>query len=213
MQEKFVPVLLQVLNSRVQRVDAGSVSVLDKEDNETIINFGACVWATGVAMNPLVRKLQDIMPEQNHFRALLTDEKLRVLGSSGSMWAIGDAASIAEPRALDYADELFELADTDGNGALSMAELRVRVSESSCAWRALQAYPGLMPCTDAIFVGFSHVTLESLRPWSARSTTLVTCFHTTYIVSTHHIRGLSCTCGCRVEHCSFHSVSCRNAVC
>ena len=126
-----MPVLVQVLNSRVQRVDAGSVSVLDKDDNETIINFGACVWATGVAMNPLVRKLQDIMPEQNHFRALLTDEKLRVLGSNGSMWAIGDAASIAAPKALDYADELFELADTDGNGSLSLAELRVCSSDRS----------------------------------------------------------------------------------
>lgn len=106
-------------------MEPGSVSVLDKDNNETVINYGACVWATGVAMNPLIRKLQDSMPEQNHFRSLLTDDKLRVLGSNGSMWAIGDASTIAAPKALDYADELFELADTDGNGVLSMAELRV----------------------------------------------------------------------------------------
>lgn len=128
--------MLQVLNSRVQRVDNGAVSVLDKENNETVINFGACVWATGVAMNPLVKKLQDAMPEQNHFRALLTDEKLRVLGSSGSMWAIGDASTIATPKALEFADELFELADTDGNGALSLAELRVSLPYFS--WCTLQ---------------------------------------------------------------------------
>lgn len=103
----------------------GSVVVVDKEDNEEVIDFGACVWATGVAMNPLIKKLQAVMPEQNHFRALLTDEKLRVLGSNGSMWAIGDASTIAAAKALDYADELFESADTDGNGALSLAELRV----------------------------------------------------------------------------------------
>lgn len=116
---------LQVLNSRVQSVDPGSVSVVDKDDNESNIPFGACVWATGVAMNPLIKKLQSTVPEQNHFRALLTDEKLRVLGSSGSMWAIGDASTIAAPKALDYADELFDLADTDGNGSLSLVELRV----------------------------------------------------------------------------------------
>lgn len=117
---------MQVLNSRVTRVDSSEVIVVDKEGVETPLPFGACVWATGVAMNPLLKALQGRMPEQNHFRALLTDDKLRVLGSGDAMWAIGDASTIAAPKALDYADELFELADTDGNGVLSLSELRVR---------------------------------------------------------------------------------------
>lgn len=116
---------LQVLNSRVTRVDAGEVTIIDKDGSETALPFGACVWATGVAMNPLIKSLQARMPEQNHFRALLTDDKLRVLGSGDAMWAIGDASTIAAPKALDYANELFELADTDGNGVLSLSELRV----------------------------------------------------------------------------------------
>jgi NADH dehydrogenase FAD-containing subunit len=46
-------------------------------------------------------------------RSLLTDEYLRVKGSDGSIWAFGDAATIDQPRALQRADELFELADVN----------------------------------------------------------------------------------------------------
>ncbi len=40
-------------------------------------------------------------------RSILTDEKLCVLGSNGSIYAIGDAATISLPKALDHAEELF----------------------------------------------------------------------------------------------------------
>jgi NADPH-dependent 2,4-dienoyl-CoA reductase/sulfur reductase-like enzyme len=41
-------------------------------------------------------------------RSILTDERLCVLGSNGSIYAIGDAATIDQPKALDFADELFQ---------------------------------------------------------------------------------------------------------
>lgn len=95
----------------------GHVSVQNKAGETTEIAFGACVWATGIAMNPLVRELQQAFPEsQTHFRSLLTDEYLRVKGSDGSIWAFGDAATIDQPRALQRADELFELADVNKVG-------------------------------------------------------------------------------------------------
>ena len=48
-----------VLNSRVASVSKGCVSVVDMKQNKTgEIPFGACVWATGVAMHPLVKQLQ-----------------------------------------------------------------------------------------------------------------------------------------------------------
>lgn len=116
----------QVLNARVSAVEDGAVTVVDKEGNTDEIPFGACVWATGVAMNPLIKQMQEQLPNQTHFRALLTDDRLRVLGSDNSIWAIGDASTIASPKALDYADELFEEADTVRDGVLSLSELRVR---------------------------------------------------------------------------------------
>ena len=47
-------------------------------------------------------------PFQPHRRPVLTDDFLRVKGSpDGSIFAIGDAATIDQPKALDYADQLF----------------------------------------------------------------------------------------------------------
>jgi NADH:ubiquinone reductase (non-electrogenic) len=36
-----------------------------------------------------------------------------VKGSDGSIWAFGDASTIDQPKALDYADKLFEQADAN----------------------------------------------------------------------------------------------------
>lgn len=123
-----------VLNSRVQNVGPDSVTTVNKEGESVDIPFGACVWATGVAMNPLVKSLQGTLPEgtQTHFRSIVTDEYLRVRGApDGSMFAIGDAATIEQQKALDKADELFEKADADKNGQLSMKELRSLLTEAS----------------------------------------------------------------------------------
>ena len=69
---------VQILNSRVTGVEAGNVTIADKQGNETQVPFGACVWATGVAMNPLIKQMQEHLKGQSHFRALLTDERLQV---------------------------------------------------------------------------------------------------------------------------------------
>lgn len=48
-----------MLNSRVAAVSKNCVTVVNSAKNETSeIPFGACVWATGVAMHPLVKQLQ-----------------------------------------------------------------------------------------------------------------------------------------------------------
>lgn len=58
-----------MLNSRVVGVRDGHVSVVNKAGEESEIAFGACVWATGIAMNPLVKEIQQAYPEtQTHFR-------------------------------------------------------------------------------------------------------------------------------------------------
>ena len=57
-----------VLNAKVQAVSRDCVTVVDKAGAATDIPFGACVWATGVAMHPFMRHLQEQLPEQAHFR-------------------------------------------------------------------------------------------------------------------------------------------------
>lgn len=47
-----------VLNSRVTAVTEGCVTIADKAGGSLEVPFGACVWATGVAKNPLVEQIQ-----------------------------------------------------------------------------------------------------------------------------------------------------------
>ena len=47
-----------MLNSRVGSVRDGYVKVINKQGDEAELPFGACVWATGIAMNPLIKTLQ-----------------------------------------------------------------------------------------------------------------------------------------------------------
>ena len=47
-----------MLNSKVQSVSKNCVSVAGPGGHVVDIPFGACVWATGVAMSPLVKQLQ-----------------------------------------------------------------------------------------------------------------------------------------------------------
>ncbi|WIA41047.1 hypothetical protein OEZ86_004683 [Tetradesmus obliquus] len=113
-----------VLNTRVASVSEGRVSVVDNCGNVFDIPFGACVWSTGIAMSPLAQQLKELFPEeQTHARSVLTDDFMRVLGSNNSIWAFGDAATIAQPHAASRADELFEYADMNGDGKVDLVEL------------------------------------------------------------------------------------------
>lgn len=47
-----------ILNSKVQSVRKNVVCVSNADGSMREIPFGACVWATGVAMHPLVRQLK-----------------------------------------------------------------------------------------------------------------------------------------------------------
>ncbi|KAJ9530429.1 hypothetical protein QJQ45_000803 [Haematococcus lacustris] len=133
-----------VLNSRVASVGDGVVNVVDKANQVTEIKFGACVWATGVAMNPLVKQLQQKLEGQSHFRSIMTDEYLRVNGSGGSIWAIGDAATIDQPKALDFADSLFQQADLNHDERLSLSELRSLLSTASTQFSHLAEHASFL---------------------------------------------------------------------
>ncbi|MEW5317674.1 MAG: hypothetical protein WDW38_008956 [Sanguina aurantia] len=129
-----------VLNSRVSAVSEGQVKVVNKANQETMIPFGACVWATGVAMNPLIKTMQERLPGQGHFRSILTDDALRVKGSDGSIFAIGDASTIDQPKALDYAERLFEQADVNKDGVMTLMELQAMMTKASLEFSHLEEY-------------------------------------------------------------------------
>jgi len=64
-------------------------------------------------------------PTQNHFRSAVTDEHLRVRGSNGSIFALGDAATIEQAKAVEKATQLFDKhAQTHPDGRLTLPELQ-----------------------------------------------------------------------------------------
>ena len=79
---------------RVTAVNEGEVEVQCKDGSTDRVHFGTCIWATGIAMHPLVALLKDKLPEglQASRRGLLVDSHLRVLGSQGTIFCLGDAA-------------------------------------------------------------------------------------------------------------------------
>ncbi len=53
-------------------------------------------------------------------RGLVTDPFLAVLESQGSIFSLGDVATIRQASAVEHAMELFKQGDTNGDGKLSV---------------------------------------------------------------------------------------------
>lgn len=64
-------------------------------------------------------------------RSLVTDENLRVKGSEGTIFSLGDSATVDQPKARAYAGELFDKFDKDRSGTLSFGELRALLKSAS----------------------------------------------------------------------------------
>ena len=84
-----------LLNKQVLEVKPGSVVMKDSITGvvETI-PAGLSVWCSGIKLNPLCEKIMDALPagSQENRRSLATDKNLRVKGSNGTIFAIGDCA-------------------------------------------------------------------------------------------------------------------------
>ena len=99
-----------LLNTAVKEVGDGVITLADRAGGEPYcMPFGVCVWAAGVKPNDLVQKIMDQLPEgtQTNMRALTTDKMLRVKGSGGSIYAIGDCSTIERPNSLACAERLY----------------------------------------------------------------------------------------------------------
>ena len=121
------------------------MTLVDKEDKERELPFGAAVWCTGVKLNPLASQLIETLNEaspgsQTNFRSILVDQYLRVKGSDGSVYALGDAATIEQPRALGKVEELFDKADKEKRGYLKLDQLREILIEGSAEFPHLEEY-------------------------------------------------------------------------
>jgi NADH dehydrogenase len=85
------------------------------------------VWATGIKARPLTNKIREIIGVniQSNRMGLLTDPYLRVKGvSDGSIFALGDCATIQQSKLVDRIQLLFEEADTEHRGSLDLQQFR-----------------------------------------------------------------------------------------
>ncbi|CAG9464813.1 unnamed protein product [Pedinophyceae sp. YPF-701] len=137
------------LNTKVSAVGPRSVTLVNPDGSEEQLPFGAAVWCTGVRLNPLAETLIEAINEvnpgvQRNMRSIVTDQHLRVLGTDGSIYAIGDAATIYQPRALEKCEELFQRADANADGVVGVPELRSIIREAQKEYPHLEAYADLI---------------------------------------------------------------------
>ena len=125
---------IQVLmNTFVKAVKQREVLVQSKgsEDLQSI-PCSVVVWATGIKARSLTNKIREIigLPIQSNRMGLLTDQYLRVKGvDDGSIFAIGDCATIQQPKLVDRIQLLFEEADTEQRGSLDLRQFQTLVEK------------------------------------------------------------------------------------
>lgn len=116
------------LGARVLSVGDGQLEVKSMSTGETrSLAFGTCVWATGVAMHPLVAALKcdlNAPQQQTSLQGLVVDGQLRVKGApGGSIFALGDCAVAGQEKALARAAELFGGGRVDAEGRMEQDEV------------------------------------------------------------------------------------------
>jgi NADH:ubiquinone reductase (non-electrogenic) len=119
-QNRFDKDRIEVLTKhQVKKVNKDSIEVMDLTAQEPkTLPFGMCVWASGVRPNDVSLELAKAFGT----RMLEIDASLRVKGSEGTIFALGDCAKVSLPLMKTDVNELFAEADKSNTGVLSEAE-------------------------------------------------------------------------------------------
>ena len=117
-----------LMNTFVKAVKKNEVVIQYKGSDELqSIPCAVVVWATGIKPRALTTRIREIigLNIQSNRLGLLTDRYLRVKGvPDGSIFAIGDCATIEQVRLVDRIQTLFEEADTHHRGALDLEQFK-----------------------------------------------------------------------------------------
>lgn len=98
-----------------------------------------------VAMTPFAERLAEKLGTQVHKRCIKTDEYLRVKGiPDGSVFAIGDCATIENPRLLEHIMDIFHRADKAHDGLLTFEEFCTAVHDIRTRYPLTQQHLGEM---------------------------------------------------------------------
>uniref|UniRef100_A0A803QK70 NADH:ubiquinone reductase (non-electrogenic) n=1 Tax=Cannabis sativa TaxID=3483 RepID=A0A803QK70_CANSA len=108
---------------RVTSVSEKEITMKSKTNGQVYsIPHGLVVWSTGVGTRPVVKDFMDQIGQANR-RILATDEWLQVKGCK-NVYAIGDCASIDQRKIMEDISAIFEAADKDKSGSLTVSEFQ-----------------------------------------------------------------------------------------
>ncbi|KAL6065088.1 External alternative NAD(P)H-ubiquinone oxidoreductase B1, mitochondrial [Balamuthia mandrillaris] len=128
--------------SRVTKVEEKAITFLDKTNNTLqTVPYGMCVWAAGIEPRPVVKDLCKQLGDghQRNIKAIITDRHLRVKGAT-NIFAIGDCGTIDQKKLLPRLEEMFEKADLNKDGFVSVKELEEWVKSERNEYPQLETY-------------------------------------------------------------------------
>ncbi|XP_022634328.1 external alternative NAD(P)H-ubiquinone oxidoreductase B1, mitochondrial isoform X3 [Vigna radiata var. radiata] len=108
---------------RVIGVDDKVITMKEKSTGEVCsVPHGLVVWSTGISTLPVIRDfMKEIGQAERH--VLATNEWLRVKGCE-EVYALGDCSSITQRKIMDDITAVFEAADKDKSGTLTIEEFQ-----------------------------------------------------------------------------------------
>ncbi|KAJ2830047.1 hypothetical protein IWW50_000513, partial [Coemansia erecta] len=145
-----------ITNSRVQEITERALRFTtrhaDGSETEHEIPQGFVLWSTGLSLTPFTKLLCQKLPDaQRNRHAITVDAHLRMKGvRDGSVYALGDCATVEYPHMLDSINVLFESAHHADSGEISRDEL--------CAFvkAAARQYPSAAGHLQSLVDNFDH---------------------------------------------------------
>mmetsp|Transcript_32574 Transcript_32574/g.75342 ORF Transcript_32574/g.75342 Transcript_32574/m.75342 type:complete len:721 (-) Transcript_32574:14-2176(-) len=171
---------------RVTEITKKEIKMQKKGGESLSLEYGCAVWAAGIKQNELTNSLKESLISLNEgvsdanvailktpANGIITDDWLQVRGSGGSIYALGDAASVRHERTLPYAEQLFRAADLDNSNDLTLRELRDLFQGASDEFPQLEEYAQYLsaaveedsPRTSAISKVFGEALERERKAW------------------------------------------------
>ncbi|KAH9261319.1 hypothetical protein BASA82_001044 [Batrachochytrium salamandrivorans] len=100
------------------------------------INYGLCVWSTGIAMHDFTKRLAAMTDRQKITHALCVDSHLRIKGVR-DVYALGDCATIRTPNILDIVNESLSKEESDTLSIVDFDRITKEIMDQHPQTRAL----------------------------------------------------------------------------
>ena len=128
-------------NTFVKEVRQTEVVIQRKGQQPETMPCAIVVWATGIKPRPLIQQLREAVGTdiQSNRLGLLTTPYLQVIGTNG-IYAVGDCATIDQPKLAPQIRQLFEEADINHDGKVELDEFRTFVQLNSTAFPQLALF-------------------------------------------------------------------------